>query len=89
MGAGSGYAVNAVTVEGVTPAGKKNYITGRVEWSQRDELFGAQGAIGSPLSRWIDVTAFTGGYTREHKKWCKAGGLKLKQWLRLCWNGSV
>ena len=69
VGAGSGYAVNAVTVEGVTPAGKKNYITGRVEWSQRDELFGAQGAIGSPLSRWIDVTAFTGGYTRELGRW--------------------
>src|SRR6185312_1014662 len=66
VGARSGYAVNAVTVEGVTPVGKKNYVTGRMEWSQRDELFAAQGTA---LPRWIDVTAFTGGYTREVGRW--------------------
>ena len=66
VGSRSGYAVNAVTVEAVTPAGKKNYVTGRVEWSQRDELFAAQGLA---LPRWIDVTAFTGGYTRELAQW--------------------
>jgi hypothetical protein len=63
------YAVNAVTVEGVTPAGRKNYITGRIEWSQRDELFAASPAIAATLPRWIDVTAFTGGYTRELGCW--------------------
>jgi hypothetical protein len=66
VGLRSGYAVNAMTVEGVTPAGRKNYVTGRMEWSQRDELFSTQG---SALPRWIDVTAFTGGYTRELGRW--------------------
>ena len=66
VGLRSGYAVNAMTVEGVTPVGKKNFVTGRMEWSQRDELFAAQG---SALPRWIDVTAFTGGYTRELGRW--------------------
>lgn len=66
VGVRSGYAVNAVTLEAVTPVGKKNYVTGRMEWSQRDELFAAQGTA---LPRWIDVTAFTGGYTRELGRW--------------------
>jgi hypothetical protein len=66
---GGHYAVNAVTVEGVTPAGKKNYVTGRVEWSQRDELFAANPAIAATLPKWIDMTAFTGGYTRELGRW--------------------
>lgn len=63
------YAVNAVTIEGVTSAGRKNSITGRVEWSQRDELFAANPAIAAALPRWIDVTAFTGGYTRKLGRW--------------------
>lgn len=63
------YAVNAVTVEGVTPVAKKNYVTGRIEWSQRDELFAANPAIVAALPRWIDMTAFTGGYTRWVGRW--------------------
>jgi len=66
------YAVNAVTLEGVTPAGRKNLITGRIEWSQRDELFAANPSIAATLPRWIDITAFTGGYTRELSNWRSA-----------------
>ncbi|HEY5055047.1 MAG TPA: hypothetical protein VII58_02735 [Acidobacteriaceae bacterium] len=66
---GGHYAVNAVTVEGVTPVGRRNYITGRVEWSQRDELFAGDPVLAATLPRWIDVTAFTGGYTRELSRW--------------------
>jgi hypothetical protein len=40
-----------------------------VEWSQRDELFAANPAMEATLPRWIDVTAFTAGYTRELKQW--------------------
>ncbi len=73
---GAHYAVNAVTAEGVIPAGKKNYWTGRVEWSQRDELFAAMPAIAAILPRWIDVTAFTGGYAREVGR-CRKADLAL------------
>jgi hypothetical protein len=73
------YAVNAVTVEGVLPLGHRrdtagstggmNYLTGRFEWSQRDELFANQTAQEASLPRWFDVSAYTAGYTREVGVW--------------------
>jgi hypothetical protein len=59
------YAVNAVTAEAVVPFARRNYLTGRFEWSQRDELFADQPAVESTLPRWFDIAAYTAGYTRE------------------------
>jgi hypothetical protein len=63
------YAVNAITAEGVLPIARKNYLTGRFEWSQRDELFADQPALESTLPRWFDISAYTGGYTRNIGRW--------------------
>ncbi|MGB8772196.1 MAG: hypothetical protein WCC92_21490 [Candidatus Korobacteraceae bacterium] len=67
------FAVNALTIEGVIGAGPKNFITGRFEWSQRDELFAAdppiQNAFLAAGYRWFDVAAYTGGYTRDLGTW--------------------
>lgn len=67
------YAVNALTVEGVVQAKTKNFLTGRFEWSQRDELFAAdpsvEGAFLAAGHRWFDVAAYTAGYTRDIGTW--------------------
>jgi hypothetical protein len=68
------YAVNAITAEGVLPVARKNYLTGRYEWSQRDELFPGgkytnQPAFAATLPRWFDISAYTGGYTRDIGRW--------------------
>jgi hypothetical protein len=63
------YAVNAVTAEAVLPVGIKNYLTGRFEWSQRDELFADQPVLEATLPRWFDISAYTAGYTREVGRW--------------------
>jgi len=63
------YAVNAITAEGLLPIKRKNYLTGRFEWSQRDELFADQPALESTLPRWFDISAYTAGYTREIGSW--------------------
>jgi hypothetical protein len=63
------YAVNAITAEGVLPIERKNYLTGRFEWSQRDELFADRPALESTLPRWFDISAYTAGYTREVGNW--------------------
>jgi hypothetical protein len=62
--------VNAILAETVVPFRRKNFITGRYEWSQRDELFENDHASGELLeSRTgqsaFDVNAFTVGYTRD------------------------
>jgi hypothetical protein len=63
------YSVNAITAEAVLPIARKNYLTGRFEWSQRDELFADQPALESTLPRWFDISAYTAGYTRELGRW--------------------
>jgi hypothetical protein len=67
------YAVNAITAEAVLPVTRDNLLTGRFEWSQRDELFAAQPALASQLPPWFDVSAFTAGYTRQLGTWHHAG----------------
>jgi hypothetical protein len=67
------YAVNAVTAEAVWPVSRRDYVTGRFEWSQRDELFADQPALEATLPRWFDVSAYTAGYTREVGSWRDAG----------------
>lgn len=63
------YAVNAITAEGVLPIWSENYLTGRFEWSQRDELFADQPALESTLPRWFNISAYTAGFTREIGSW--------------------
>jgi len=67
------YAVNAITAEAVLPIASRNYLTGRFEWSQRDELFADQPALEATLPRWFDISAYTAGYTREIAQWHDAG----------------
>lgn len=67
------YAVNAFTGEGLMKAGRKNFVTGRIEWSQRDELFSDDAAVQASFlaegHRWFDVGAYTAGYTRDVATW--------------------
>ena len=61
--------MNAITAEGVLQFARKNFLTGRYEWSQRDELFADDPAVENTLLsegyRWFDINACTAGYTRE------------------------
>jgi hypothetical protein len=64
------YGSNAVLAETVVPFRVKNFVTGRYEWSQRDELFADSPALEEQLlastgARWFDVNAYTIGYTRD------------------------
>ncbi len=56
------HAINAVTAETLVPLGRSNFLTGRYEWSQRDELL-----ADSPIYAGVpfDVNAFTGGFTHD------------------------
>ena len=61
---------NAVLAETVVPFARKNFVTGRFEWSQRDELFEYNHEVGEQLARAtgryaFNVTAYTAGYTRD------------------------
>lgn len=61
---------NSFTAETVVPFGRRNFITGRYEWGQRDELFADNPEIGLHVLRLtgatvFDVNAFTAGYTRD------------------------
>jgi len=64
------YGSNAVLAETVFPFRDKNFLTGRYEWSQRDELFSDNPVLAAQLSmntgtRWFDISAYTMGYTRD------------------------
>ena len=64
------YGSNAVLAETVVPFRDKNFVTGRYEWSQRDELFADDPALAAQLAMrrrlaWFDVNAYTIGYTRD------------------------
>ncbi len=64
------YGTNAVLAEAVVPFKEKNFITGRYEWSQRDELFANDPALAEKLfaetgSRWFNINSYIVGYTRD------------------------
>jgi len=64
------YGSNAVLAETVVPVGEKNFLSGRYEWSQRDELFANNPELEEQLiaqtgSRWFNVNSYTVGYTRD------------------------
>jgi hypothetical protein len=68
------YATNAVLAETVLPIQTNNYVTGRFEWSQRDELFEYDHDLAHEIfektgKRAFNVTAFTAGYTRDIGSW--------------------
>ena len=64
------YGSNAVLAETLVPIGDKNFISGRYEWSQRDELFADNPALQDQITsstgaRWFNVNAYMIGYTRD------------------------
>jgi len=64
------YGVNAVLAETVVPFKEKNFLSGRYEWSQRDELFANDPKFAQQLftrngSRWFDINSYLVGYTRD------------------------
>jgi hypothetical protein len=61
---------NAVLAETVVPFSRKNFVTGRFEWSQRDELFEYNHHLGEQVMQAtgrhaFNVAAYTAGYTRD------------------------
>lgn len=67
---GESDSVHAVLAETTVPLRRRNFFTGRFEWSQRDELFENDHETGERLEREtgshaFNVAAFTAGYTRD------------------------
>jgi hypothetical protein len=63
-------ATQAITAETVVPLGRKNFVTGRFEWSQRDELFDYDHDLAHEMEHRtgkhaFNVSAMTLGYTRD------------------------
>ena len=63
-------ASHAVLAESVVPIGERNFLSGRFEWSQRDELFANDHDLEEQIedqtgTHTFSVTAFTAGYTRD------------------------
>jgi hypothetical protein len=60
---------NSYTVESVVPIRRKNFITGRAELVDKDELFDGQPEVEEELDRMYGSTfrigAYTIGYTRD------------------------
>jgi hypothetical protein len=63
-------ATMAVVAETVVPISRRNFVTGRFEWSQRDELFEYDHGLAHEIEERagksaFDVSSFTLGYTRD------------------------
>lgn len=61
---------NTATAETTLPAGHQNFISGRYEWGQRDELFADDPFLAAQIARVtgsviFQVNAITAGYTRD------------------------
>lgn len=64
------HGTNAVVAETLVPFARNNFITGRFEWSQRDELFESDHALAHEVEERtgkhaFNVSAVTAGYTRD------------------------
>lgn len=64
------HATHAITAETVVPIRRKNFVTGRFEWSQRDELFDYDHDLAHEVEdltgkHAFDVAGLTLGYTRD------------------------
>lgn len=65
-----GYGTNSVLAETLFPIGEKNFLTGRYEWSQRDELFANDPELAEKLALqtgkpYFNINSYTVGYTRD------------------------
>jgi hypothetical protein len=63
-------ATHAIVAETVVPVRRKNFLTGRFEWSQRDELFEYDHDLAHDVRERtgksaFNVSAMTLGYTRD------------------------
>jgi hypothetical protein len=63
-------ATHAIVAESVVPVTRRNFITGRFEWSQRDELFEYDHDLAHEIEERTGknafrVAAYTVGYTRD------------------------
>ena len=65
----TGRNLNSYLLESVYPVTRKNFLTGRIEWVDKDELFQDQPALEASLDRTAGSTfrvqAYTAGYTRD------------------------
>ena len=65
--------LNSYLIESVVPVGAKNFLTGRAERVDKDELFAAQPAIEAALDATAGSTfrvgSYTVGYTRDFALW--------------------
>ncbi len=65
----AGRNLNAYLLESVYPVARKNFVTGRIELVDKDELFADQSALEASLDRsagsTFRVQAYTVGYTRD------------------------
>jgi hypothetical protein len=64
------YGTNSILAETNLPIGGKNFLTGRYEWSQRDELFANDPALAEKLAMetgkaYFNVNSYVVGYTRD------------------------
>lgn len=64
------YGTQAIVAESVAPLSRRNFITGRFEWSQRDELFDYDHDLAHEIvhrtgKRAFSVAGYTAGYTRD------------------------
>ena len=64
------YGSNSVLAETDLPIGEKNFLTGRYEWSQRDELFANDPELAEKLALetgkpYFDINSYIVGYTRD------------------------
>jgi len=64
------YGTNSILAETDFPIGEKNFLTGRYEWSQRDELFANDPELAERLARetgrpYFNINSYVVGYTRD------------------------
>ena len=64
------HASQAFVAETVVPFGTKNFITGRFDWAQRDELFEYDHELAEEIEHQtgkhaFNVSSYTAGYTRD------------------------
>lgn len=65
-----GYGTNSILAETDFPIGEKNFLTGRYEWSQRDELFANNPELAEKLALqtgkpYFNISSYVVGYTRD------------------------
>lgn len=69
----TGHDLNSYLAETVYPLRRRNFLTGRIEWVDKDELFADDPALEARLDRTAGSTfrirAYTAGWTRDIATW--------------------